>query len=100
MECGKARVASMEEINRGAGHLLRRGNALCGQFEKSELETLFPDFSKSVASAAIAPLASAGPIGVLAIGNRDPDYYRSSMGTLFLSYIAEVLNRVLPKHMH
>jgi uncharacterized protein YigA (DUF484 family) len=36
---------------------------------------------------------------MLSIGNRDPQYYRSSMGTLFLSYIAEVLNRLLPKYL-
>jgi len=34
---------------------------------------------------------------VLAIGHTDPNYYRSSMGTLFLSYIAEVLNRIIPR---
>jgi uncharacterized protein YigA (DUF484 family) len=33
------------------------------------------------------------------VGNSDPNFYKSSMGTLFLSYIAEILNRVLPNHL-
>jgi uncharacterized protein YigA (DUF484 family) len=35
--------------------------------------------------------------GVLAIGSRDPQHYKSSVGTLFLSYIADVLSRLLPR---
>ena len=34
---------------------------------------------------------------VLAVASRDPQHYKSSVGTLFLSYIAEVLARVLPR---
>jgi uncharacterized protein YigA (DUF484 family) len=33
----------------------------------------------------------------LAIASRDPQHYKSSVGTLFLSYIAEVMGRVLPR---
>ena len=36
-------------------------------------------------------------LGVLAIGSPDPQHYKSSLGTLFLGYIAEVLTRVLPR---
>ncbi|MCY1563071.1 hypothetical protein D9M68_1005550 [compost metagenome] len=35
--------------------------------------------------------------GVLAIGSPDPQHYKSSLGTLFLGYVAEVLARVLPR---
>jgi uncharacterized protein len=35
--------------------------------------------------------------GVLAIGSPDPQHYKSSLGTLFLNYVAEVLSRVLPR---
>ncbi|MBP3363181.1 MAG: DUF484 family protein, partial [Pseudomonas sp.] len=34
---------------------------------------------------------------VLAIASRDPQHYKSSVGKLFLGYIAEVLGRVLPR---
>jgi uncharacterized protein YigA (DUF484 family) len=45
----------------------------------------------------MAPLAYQGLHGVLAIGSRDPQHYKSSVGTLFLNHIAEVLGRVLPR---
>ena len=35
---------------------------------------------------------------VTAIASRDLAHYKSSVGTLFLTYIAEVLGRVLPRH--
>ena len=35
--------------------------------------------------------------GVLAIGSSDPQHYKSSLGTLFLAYLAEVIARVLPR---
>lgn len=34
---------------------------------------------------------------MLAIGSPDPQHYKSSLGTLFLGYVAEVLARVLPR---
>ena len=48
-------------------------------------------------SSAVATLEHQGLHGVLAIGSRDPQHYKSSVGTLFLSYIAEVLGRVVPR---
>ena len=45
----------------------------------------------------MAALEYQGLHGVLAIGSRDPQHYKSSVGTLFLGYIAEVLGRVVPR---
>ncbi|MNN47051.1 hypothetical protein D3C81_1614550 [compost metagenome] len=42
-------------------------------------------------------LSHQGLHGVLAIGSRDPQHYKSSVGTLFLSYIADVLGRIVPR---
>jgi hypothetical protein len=60
---------------------------------------LFPDHNRQVGSAAVVPLVYGNPLGVIAIASTDANYFRSSMGTLFLGYIAEVLNRLLPKHI-
>ena len=46
---------------------------------------------------AAIPVGHGKPLGVLALGNRDPQFYRSSMGTLFLSQIAEILYRLIPR---
>jgi len=64
-----------------------------------ELEFLFgAEEGAKVGSAAVVSLNHQGQHGLLAIGSPDPQHYKSSLGTLFLSYIAEVLARVLPRH--
>ena len=60
---------------------------------------LFGERGRQVGSVAAVPLRYDSLYGILAVGNRDPNFYKSSMGTLFLSYIAEILNRVLPSHL-
>ena len=45
----------------------------------------------------IAPLPLETGTGCLAIGSRDPSYFSSEMDTLFVSYIAEVLARVIQR---
>ena len=46
----------------------------------------------------IVPFATGS--GCLAIGSRDPAYFSSDMDTLFVSYIAEVLARVIQRLEH
>ncbi len=79
--------------------LLKTNNATCGVLRPEELEFLFLEQAKQIGSAAVVPLSFGNPLGVIAIGSKDPHYFRSSMGTLFLGYIAEVLNRILPKYL-
>lgn len=91
------RIVAAQQAGREIGSILKNSRAVCGALRPEEFEFLFPDHYRHVGSAAVVPLNDGSSLGVLAIGNRDPNYYRSSMGTLFLSYVAEVLNRVLPR---
>ena len=92
-----ARVAGLEEAENQIGTLLRGNRAICGVLRQEELHFLFGNKAREIGSVAAAPLMRGQSYGILAIGNSDPNFYRSSMGTLFLSYIAEVLNRIVPK---
>ena len=92
-----ARVVGLDEAENQIGTLLRSNRAICGVLRQEELSFLFGDKARDIGSVAAVPLTRGQSYGILAIGNSDPNYYRSSMGTLFLSYIAEVLNRILPK---
>ena len=38
-------------------------------------------------------------MGVLAVGSFDPNHYRANMGTMFLTYVGDILNVVLPRYM-
>ncbi|GAA5315195.1 MAG: DUF484 family protein [Candidatus Pelagadaptatus aseana] len=95
----RARVVTMHDARDAIGNLIKSNRALCGAFSDTETHYLFPEFSRHIGSVAMVPLIYGNTFGMLAIANRDPNYYRSSMGTLFLSYIGEVLNRVLPRHL-
>lgn len=92
-----ARVVGLDEAQQSIGALLRGNRAICGVLRREELQFLFGATAAQVGSVAAVPLYRGRVFGVLAIGHGDPNHYRSSMGTLFLSHIAEVLNRVCPR---
>lgn len=94
-----AKVVSLQDARPYIGNLLKTNRAICGTLRELEVELLFAENAPHIGSCAAVPLNHSATFGMLAVGNNDPKYYRSSMGTLFLSYIAEVLNRVLPRLM-
>lgn len=92
------RWVSSAEAHQAIGGLLSAGKTVSGVLREHELEFLFgAEQRKQVGSSAVVVLSHQGLQGVLAIGSRDPQHYKSSVGTLFLSYIGEVLGRVLPR---
>jgi uncharacterized protein YigA (DUF484 family) len=95
---GVGRSVSSAEAHQAIGGLLGAGKTTCGVLRPNELEFLFgsEEFAQ-VGSAAVVSLTYQGLHGVLAIGSPDPQHYKSSLGTLFLGYVAEVLARVLPR---
>jgi uncharacterized protein YigA (DUF484 family) len=94
-----AQIASTEKANERVGTLIGANRAVCGILREDEMMFLFGERGRQVGSVAAVPLRYDSLYGILAVGNRDPNFYKSSMGTLFLSYIAEILNRVLPNHL-
>jgi uncharacterized protein YigA (DUF484 family) len=92
------RSVTSAEAQQAIGGLLSEGKSLSGALREHELAFLFgSDQASQVGSTALVPLLHQGLHGVLAIGSRDPAHYKSSVGTLFLSHIGEVLSRVLPR---
>lgn len=81
--------------------LLTTRQPVCGHLRPQETAFLFAHASQPVRSAAVVAIARPNAavdeplLGVLAIGSFDAEHYHSGMGTLFLSYIAEVLSRTL-----
>jgi uncharacterized protein YigA (DUF484 family) len=92
------RWVSSAEAQQAIGALLGGGKTVSGNLREHELAFLFGEEQRrEVGSSAVAALEYKGLHGVLAIGSRDPQHYKSSIGTLFLGYIAEVLGRVVPR---
>lgn len=91
------RSVTASEAQQAIGGLLGSGKTVCGVLRPHELTFLFgEEESRSIGSAAVVALNQQQ--GILAIGSEDPQHYKSSLGTLFLGYIAEVLTRVLPSY--
>ena len=91
------RSVSSAQAHEAIGSLLADGKTVCGVLRPHELGFLFGDEAQTqIGSAAVVCLNHRGLHGVLAVGSPDPQHYRSSLGTLFLGYVAEVLARVLP----
>lgn len=91
------RWVSTGEAQQAIGGLLSSGKTHCGVLRSHELAFLFGEEQhRQIGSAAVAALNHHGQHGVLAIGSPDPQHYRSSLGTLFLGHIADVLARLLP----
>lgn len=98
-ELSRGRVVPLHEAKASINSILSSSRAVCGTLRPQEMSFLFNEDSQQIGSAAAAPLVNGNIMGVLAVGSYDPNYYRSSMGTLFLNYVGEVLNLVLPRHM-
>lgn len=91
------RSVSIAEAQQAVGGLLANGKIVCGVLRPHELAFLFGENQQSqIGSAAVVSLQHQGLHGILAIGSEDPQHYKSSLGTLFLSYIGDVLARTVP----
>lgn len=96
----QARLVDTEQIDEHLPKIIKNRRAICGQLNASEIEFIFESKASEIGSTAIAPLYYENrTIGAIAIANRDPDFYRSSMNTLFLNYIADILSRLLINYL-
>lgn len=95
-----SRMVNIDDAYKAIPGVLKSNKATCGVLRPEELQFLFTDQADQVGSAAVVPLSFGHPLGIIAVGSRDTEYFRSSMGTLFLGYIAEVLNRNLPRYLN
>lgn len=90
------RSTSLKTAQQQIGGLLVGGKAFCGVLRPKQLEFLFGDEQAAqIKSAAVVALDYQGIQGVLAVGSSDQQHYSNSVETLFLTYLADVLARVL-----
>ncbi len=82
------------------GAALWGSNVFCGQLEEKKITFLFGHQTQQIRSMAITPLNFPEYIGLLALGSREPDQFKASTGTLFISYLGDILSRHLTHLMH
>ncbi len=93
------RVVSEDDARIYLGRHLTASRAVSGGFSKEEVGFLFDRDHGKIGSAAMVPLYYHDLLGILAVGHEDPKHYQAGMGTLFLTHIAEVLNRLIPRYL-
>ncbi len=91
-------MRSISEAKQEIGGVMRSNRPICGMLQEHEVNFLFPNYEQPK-SIAVAPLNDGQTFGVLVLGSSDPTKYKSSVGTLFLSYVADVVNRILPRQL-
>ena len=96
------RVDPLADARAHIGSLFSGRKAVCGALRKEEFDYLFAPTGGAHhflqgGSAAIMPLTDGALVGLIAVGSSDAGRYTSTMGTLFLSHIAEVIMRLLPR---
>lgn len=78
----------------------QRSKPLCGPLESAQVNFLFDDNADTIISAALVPITSQQEIiGMLAIGSHDINRFHPAMGTLFLTYIGEMIGRTLEPYL-
>ncbi|MGH1485224.1 MAG: DUF484 family protein [Cellvibrionaceae bacterium] len=96
----QARLINHEIAEDYLSNIIHNRRAICGQLSDDEQTFIFKKHASDIGSTAITPLIIDNRLlGILAIANRDPNYYRSSMNTLFLNFIADVLSRIIVSYI-
>jgi len=72
---------------------------LCGVFRPAEIALLFGENAATVGSATAVALTAGSFYGILALGSSDQHHYHGGMDTLFLEFIADAVNVVLPPRL-
>ncbi|WP_158249228.1 DUF484 family protein [Amnimonas aquatica] len=90
------RSLAQAEFEQRLPGLLRNHRALAGKWRRDELRFLFGEDGLQLSSAAVIPLLEGErAIGVVSLGSTEPSHFRSSMDTLFISHLGDIIARLL-----
>lgn len=93
-------VITREDAKREISALMSTPGAVSGVIRDEEVEFLFGPSESAIGSVVTLPLTNGeNTFGVLALGNKDPQYYSRDTGTLFIDYVGALLNELLPRHL-
>ena len=82
----------------GFAGLLHQFRPLCGRLTSIQKNVLFGDKSDRVQSAGCVSLGNPA-LGMLAIGSYDENRFHAEMGTIYLSFLGDILARLLKSYM-
>lgn len=89
-----------DEALKAFDNVLAKQKPICGRLNRMQKETLFNEQADKVQSAACLPIGHAPCAGVLAIASYDENRFHADMGTDYLSFLGEVVMRLLKPYSH
>ena len=89
------RMVPLSEAKKYLPELIDNCDSVCGNLSMDQQKFVFAERASSIHSTAMISFNYGSPIGLLAIGHSDKDYFNADMDTLFLRYIGDVLARLL-----
>lgn len=88
-----------EQVCEHFKNFFKANRPLCGRLKDQQLAILFNDQASQVGSAVLLPLGSHGKLGMIAIGSADPLRFHSSMGTIYLNQLADVITQSIKRYL-
>ncbi len=70
---------------------------ICGALNRDQSQYLFGDQADEMTSASLVPVCDGDCFGLLAIGSHDPKRFHPAMGTVFLSFMGEMVGRTIAR---
>jgi len=92
-------VDASDEALKDFKTMLDHKNTVCGKASTDQKAFLFGESAGDINSAAIVPLVSGANLGLMGLGAKDADRFKSSMGTDFLCQIGELISASLAVHL-
>jgi hypothetical protein len=81
-------------------HMLSKQKPVCGRLTTAQKTFLFPQQLELVESIACIPLGHDPCAGLLAIASEDANRFHADMGTDYLSFLGDIVMRLLRLHGH
>ena len=94
-----ANLVSKSDAEDSIGAMITAKKALCGVITSKEVNLLFGKQADNIGSVIALPLKNTSTFGVLALGHSDSEFYSEDIGTVFIDYIGDLLNVLIPQHM-
>jgi uncharacterized protein YigA (DUF484 family) len=92
-------IEKNEQVSEHFKNFFKANRPLCGRLKEQQLAILFNDQASQVGSAVLLPLGSHGKLGMIAIGSADSQRFSSSMGTIYLNQLADVITQSIKRYL-
>jgi len=92
-------ITKDERINKPFDNFFKANRPLCGRLKHQQLDILFGEDAEHVCSSVLMPLGSHGKIGMIAIGSDDGHRFHSSMGTIYLNQMADIITHAMRRFL-